>query len=421
MQRVSPPFSTATAYTWTALQTFSNGLTVSAGTTALQATTATTLTCSSYFRTDRSTAGDLFSGFFSGAYKFQMEVDGSGNPQMNMRNAAGTVFALWNTTGLALGATGLIGSERVRVTGGTMPTPGALDVCLAAGRVYAGDTGATSIQTAGGITSALSITNSRAGVATISNTCTAAGTANYARTLQQCDTTAKGYFDCYSSTFATSIFGTSAANATAFLSDGAALTAFFIGVYNVDKPVIFGINTSEVARLTSGTLASGSLAVKYTTASTSTTTGALTVAGGLGVAGTIYATNGYLNASSATGGRFAIGQDAAGSSDTNAALQICNGTTPAKLINIGYDGAADYGFIQAVHQATALKGLAIQPRGGSLGFFGATPVAQATGFGTPTGASRLANFPGATATLTQTTGAVADMIAIFKALGLFGA
>jgi parallel beta-helix repeat protein len=50
----------------------------------------------------------------------------------------------------------------------------------------------------------------------------------------------------------------------------------------------------------------------------------------------------------------------------------------------------------------------------------AAPASQTTGFGTPTGPSRVANFPGATATLGQTSGALADLIATLKSYGLLG-
>jgi hypothetical protein len=59
----------------------------------------------------------------------------------------------------------------------------------------------------------------------------------------------------------------------------------FIGNISVNAPVIFGINASEVARFTSGTIASGSFGIKYTTAATTTTAAALTCAGGIAAAG----------------------------------------------------------------------------------------------------------------------------------------
>ena len=60
--------------------------------------------------------------------------------------------------------------------------------------------------------------------------------------------------------------------------------------------------------------------------------------------------------------------------------------------------------------------------GNGIALFGlASPAAQSAGFGAPTGASRLINFPGGTATLAQTSGAVADLLAVLKSYGLIGA
>lgn len=57
----------------------------------------------------------------------------------------------------------------------------------------------------------------------------------------------------------------------------------------------------------------------------------------------------------------------------------------------------------------------------TVGFNGTTAVAKPTGFGTPTGAARLINYPGATATLVQTSGALADLLTLLKTYGLVGA
>jgi hypothetical protein len=48
------------------------------------------------------------------------------------------------------------------------------------------------------------------------------------------------------------------------------------------------------------------------------------------------------------------------------------------------------------------------------------PAATVNGFGTPTGATITANFPGATATLLQTSGAVAELIAVLKQNRILG-
>jgi hypothetical protein len=56
-----------------------------------------------------------------------------------------------------------------------------------------------------------------------------------------------------------------------------------------------------------------------------------------------------------------------------------------------------------------------------LGFYGSAGAAQSTGYGTPTGGAKLINFPGATATLAQTSGALAQLLLDLKAIGLLGA
>lgn len=59
---------------------------------------------------------------------------------------------------------------------------------------------------------------------------------------------------------------------------------------------------------------------------------------------------------------------------------------------------------------------------GALGVNGASPPAQVTGWGTPTGASVVASFPGGgPATLAQCSNAIAKIITDLKALGIYGA
>lgn len=55
-----------------------------------------------------------------------------------------------------------------------------------------------------------------------------------------------------------------------------------------------------------------------------------------------------------------------------------------------------------------------------VGINGNAPLAKLTGWGAPTGAALLANYPGATATLAQTTPVVAQLIATMEAFGLYG-
>jgi hypothetical protein len=59
--------------------------------------------------------------------------------------------------------------------------------------------------------------------------------------------------------------------------------------------------------------------------------------------------------------------------------------------------------------------------GGVIAFNGAAGAAPLNGWGTPTGNAVIANYPGATATLVQTSNVVAQIVATLKALGFYGA
>jgi hypothetical protein len=58
---------------------------------------------------------------------------------------------------------------------------------------------------------------------------------------------------------------------------------------------------------------------------------------------------------------------------------------------------------------------------GSFAIHGNAAPTQVTGFGTPTGNAVIANFPGATASATQTSETVAEILVILKQYGLIGA
>ena len=58
---------------------------------------------------------------------------------------------------------------------------------------------------------------------------------------------------------------------------------------------------------------------------------------------------------------------------------------------------------------------------GPIGVNGATPPAQLTGWGAPTGPAVVANYSGTAATLVQTSNAVAQIIAYLLSKGDFGA
>jgi len=58
---------------------------------------------------------------------------------------------------------------------------------------------------------------------------------------------------------------------------------------------------------------------------------------------------------------------------------------------------------------------------GAIGVNGNAPPAQSTGWGTPTGGAVIANFPGATATILQTSEALSQVLTVLKSLGFLGA
>lgn len=77
-------------------------------------------------------------------------------------------------------------------------------------------------------------------------------------------------------------------------------------------------------------------------------------------------------------------------------------------------------YIQFSATGIALEAPAV-PVSGKLGWNGATPPAQVTGFGTPTGGAVISSFPGGSASLPQTSSIVAEILTIMKAHGMIGA
>jgi hypothetical protein len=94
------------------------------------------------------------------------------------------------------------------------------------------------------------------------------------------------------------------------------------------------------------------------------------------------------------------------------------------LLVCGGTGAADFSFV-VTNAANTINLLAMTGNGAAqfssnVGVNGAVPPAQVTGFGTPTGAAVIANYPGASATLVQTSNTVAEILLILKGFGLIG-
>lgn len=102
-----------------------------------------------------------------------------------------------------------------------------------------------------------------------------------------------------------------------------------------------------------------------------------------------------------------------------------------KLVSFGGSSTLEYGDIVGdilVHQWLTSSGSAGTITDGvglaltkGLGVYGATPPAQVTGWGTPTGAAVQSNFSGSSATLAQTSAAVAKIITDLKAAGIYAA
>ena len=150
------------------LATFSNGLTVSSGTTALQATTVTTLTASGAI----STTDDLSLSATSGIYLGSLLTDGtwrqlrSGDDIKIQRRVAGTYvdrLILYSSGEFAvsggLNGTTLTTTGLASITTSTsMTAPASNAVHITDGKIRCGNTSATSIETAGGVTVGAKIT-----------------------------------------------------------------------------------------------------------------------------------------------------------------------------------------------------------------------------------------------------------------------
>jgi hypothetical protein len=100
----------------------------------------------------------------------------------------------------------------------------------------------------------------------------------------------------------------------------------------------------------------------------------------------------------------------AGTNSTDTALYVRNAAASEIYLVINGDGSGQLG-------GTALQWRTTP----SIGFLGASPAAQITGWGTPTGASIQNNFAGGAATLATLGAAVAKIITDLKTFGLYGA
>jgi hypothetical protein len=334
-----------TASTWTALQTFSTGLTVSAGTTALQAVTCTTLTASGTVIVPNGSVSDpgvRMASEATGLYRYGAAVLGiaiAGSATLNITAPGGdygTAFQLQapaagrsyfynsvndgsleffpgtsattggqirlyasahatkasyiefitaNTVRGYFDATGLMTlNVGAVISAGTMTTPSTTQAILAGGKLYCGDTSATSIQTAGGITAAGSVVTSTSSNANIGFTATAsvAGTSSAALNCVASDNGNALYLTCLSTTYAGSMFGTARAGTCELLNYGGLSAGLKIGNSTTGIPITFGIGPIEVFEITSlsNSITQSLVAIK------ATSTLACYVAGGAAIGAT---------------------------------------------------------------------------------------------------------------------------------------
>lgn len=94
-----------------------------------------------------------------------------------------------------------------------------------------------------------------------------------------------------------------------------------------------------------------------------------------------------------------------------------SGIFHARAVNDAYNAATDW--VTVTRTTFVPSGIQFSTK---VGVNNVTPPAQVTGWGTPTGASVVANFPGGgPATLAQCSNAIAKIITDLKAFGLYGA
>jgi hypothetical protein len=104
----------------------------------------------------------------------------------------------------------------------------------------------------------------------------------------------------------------------------------------------------------------------------------------------------------------------AGASVSNYNAFYVGAVTPGSTLNVGFNGNLPAG---ANNYNILCTSAAQNQLGGPLGVNGNVAPVQSTGWGTPTGGSVANNFPGATATLAQTSATVAQLISVLKSIG----
>ncbi len=134
-------------------------------------------------------------------------------------------------------------------------------------------------------------------------------------------------------------------------------------------------------------------------------------------------TDGYFSILRSTGERTVLGVGSGtaivGAATNHPLALITNG---ASRFAISADGLSVFlfdgmNFVAGTTTGTKFGGATNQ----KVGFWGATPIVQPTGYGSPASSSLTPNFPGTAATLAQCGGAISDLIIKLKLMGLLGA
>jgi hypothetical protein len=165
-------------------------------------------------------------------------------------------------TTLTLGANGVL--TIAKTTGTTLVVSSTAATCATfAGGATFGNNVAASLSTGATVSAAGTATNTVAGVTVASDVGT---------TMQMA---------AYGSAEGGTTFGvTRSAWGFIGVNANASANGILIGCRSVDKPIVFGVNASEVARFTGGTIASNSFEIKYSGQSALAVTGGATFGAG---------------------------------------------------------------------------------------------------------------------------------------------
>lgn len=158
------------------------------------------------------------------------------------------------------------------------------------------------------------------------------------------------------STVATTRFGTALANWASVNGSGASISGLMIGVSGQNKPIIVGINTSEVARFSGSTLSTDSFRIKYTTDGTSPSAAAFICDGGGAFSKTVYSAKAILSTGPTSGIGYATGAGGTQTQATNKAtgvtLNTICGAITMNNANLGGDTTVSFVLTNSAIAAT---------------------------------------------------------------------